>query len=82
MADVIHTTAASEAPHGRVRRKEALEFRLTVLVTFFVLLPGIALARLAPAGRDRHRDPGERRSVFREAWQKANACIGFAFLSW
>lgn len=82
MADVLHTPAHADAPHGRVRRQEALEFRLTLLVTFCILLVGVTLKRLMPFSGGRHEDPGARPSVFREAWQKANACIGFAFLSW
>ncbi|MBB4211342.1 hypothetical protein CCR85_12950 [Rhodothalassium salexigens] len=81
MVDVIHTHAA-DAPHGRVRRKEALEFRITLLVTFVILLIGVTVTRLMPSFGRRQADQGERLSVFREAWQKANAAIGFAFLSW
>lgn len=61
------------------RRQEALEYRITRLAIFAVLLVCYLLAwpfRLFQTPRS-----GPRAGVFRTAWEKANAAVGFVFMS-
>ena len=63
----------------RAKRTGALEFRITLVAAFFVILAGLLLAlpfRLLVGSNSGHSG-----SVFHVAWEKANACVPFVFMS-
>ncbi|MGF1606623.1 MAG: hypothetical protein ACFB22_09825 [Rhodothalassiaceae bacterium] len=69
----------SDSPAPKLRRQGAREFRLILILAFLVFLTGLVLTW--PVRRFFARDSGPRPSVFRAAWEKANASVPFVFMS-
>ncbi|GAK32627.1 hypothetical protein JCM17846_30270 [Iodidimonas nitroreducens] len=64
------------------RRRDVLAMRLTLYATFWIFLLAVLLARVVSPFTARAQEHGPRRTVFREAREKALACIPYAFMSW
>jgi hypothetical protein len=72
---MVAITHKPHAPLSKVRRKEAIEFRLLYGAAFLVFLVAAGLSRLAPGAQGRAR-----RSILGEARAAANTCLPFAFM--
>ncbi len=66
---------------SRLKKREAVEFRLLFLLTFPVFLAAAVLSRIIPGQRRSRAGGGHTgRSVIAEAKAAANTCIPFAFM--
>lgn len=69
----------SQHPNTRMRQRQVLEFRVMLVATFLVILVGLLASlpfRLIAGSYSGHSG-----SVFHVAWEKANACVPFVFMS-
>lgn len=65
---------------SRLRREEALDFRLIFAASFVVCLVAALAGRLLPVDR-KLPDGVERRSIIGEARAGASTCVAFAFMA-
>jgi hypothetical protein len=73
------TSASSGPPRRRARRNQRVEFGITYVLCFLVLLVAIAIERLVGIILRRARSD-EPRSIIREAREATGAAIPYAFM--